>query len=230
MGTGTCAVDGCTALEFRTTGWCLSHQNIAATPQAASSGPSAINFSNPGHAPYVPEDINFSESNQPSSAPATNATGEGQGALIDIRDVVYGIPVAPSPVFSLVAAGMLFGSPTLYFSLGMDPFYDEDGLFLWCCSFMCFGLLFLIISSSINSSAHKRRRMAFQQVAIAVDGNDERCPAYPHTTITLLCVAGVLLIWVWGLGVVFLIWAFVVDVMHQQKVKAFEAWARATYR
>jgi len=229
MGTGTCAVDGCTALEFRTTGRCLNHQNIAATPPAAASGPSAINFSDPGHAPHAPEAINFSASKQPSAAPATNATGEGKGALIDIRDVVYGIPVAPSPVFSLTAAAMLFGSPTLYYSLGMDP-SDETGQFLWCCSFMCFGLFFLFISSSINSSAHKRRRMAFQQVAIAVDGNDERCPGYPHTTITLLCVAGVLLIWAWGLGVVFLIWAFVVDVMHQRKVKAFEAWARATYR
>jgi len=215
MGTGTCAVDGCTALEFRTTGRCLNHQHIAATPHAASSGPSAINFS---------------ASKQPSAAPAINATGGGKGALIDIRDVVYGIPAAPSPVFSLTAAAMLFGSPTLYYSLGMDPFSDEDGLFLWCCSFMCFGLLFLIISSSINSNAHKARRVAFQQVAIAVDGNDERCPGYPHTVITLLCVAGVLLIWAWGLGVVFLIWAFVVDVMHQRKVKAFEAWARATYR
>lgn len=111
----------------------------------------------------------------------------------------------------------------------MDPFY-EDVEALWCCSIMCFGLLCLIISWSFNSTARRQRRVAFQRVAIAVDGNDERCPAYPHTTITLLCVAGVLFIWVWGLGVLFLIWAFVVDVMHQQKVKAFEAWARATYR
>ena len=230
MGTGTCAVDGCTALEFRTTGRCLNHQNIAATPQAASSGPSAINFSNPGHAPYAPEAIHFSEAKQPLPAPAANATGEGEGALIDIRDWVYGIPVAPSPVLSLIAAGILFGSPALYFSLGMDPFYDEDGLFLWCCSFMCFGLLCLIISWSFNSTARRQRRIAFQRVAIAVDGNDERCPGYPHITITLLCVAGVLLISAWGIGVVFLIGAFVVDIMHQRKVKAFEAWARATYR
>ena len=229
MGTGTCAVDGCTALEFRTTGRCLSHQNIAATPQSASSGPSAINFSNPVHAPYAPEAINFSEANQPSSAPATNATGEGQGALIDIRDVVYSIPPAPSPVLSLMAAGVLFGSPALYFTLNTDPLYNGDDP-TYCCLGMVVGLLVLLGSSSHSSSIKKQRWRALQQVAIAVDGNDERCPGYPHTTITLLCVAGVLLIWVWGLGVLFLIWAFVVDVMHQKKVKAFEAWARATYR
>jgi hypothetical protein len=225
MGTETCAVDGCTALEFRTTGRCLNHQNIVATPHAASSGPSTINFSNPGHAPYAPEAITFSEDNPPT----VNATDGGEGTLVDIRDVVHGIPVAPSPVLSLVAAVVLFGSPFLYFTLNTDPLYNGDDPTL-CCLGMVVGLLVLLGSSSHSSSIKKRRWRAFQQVAIAVDGNDERCPEYPHTTITLLCVAGVLLIWVWGLGVVFLIWAFVVDIMHQQKVKAFEAWARATYR
>jgi len=230
MGTGTCAVDGCTALEFRTTGRCLNHQDVAATPQPASSGPSAINFSNPGHEPQVSGAINFSETNQPSAASTANATVGVEGTQMEVRDAVRSIPGPPSPTPSLKSLGVIFGSPALWVILGGIPIMNHPEAAVLCCGGMLFGLVGLCIASWKSSSAQRQRRIAFQQVAIVVDGNDERCPSYPYANVTLLSVAGVLLIWVYGFGLVFFFCALMLDFDHKKKVKAFEAWARATYR
>ena len=227
MGTGTCAVDGCTALEFRTTGRCLNHQDIPAKPQAASSGPSAINFSNPGHAPEVPGAINFSEADQPSAAPEDYMVEVG-GTQMEVRDAVRSIPGPPSPTPSLISVGVIVGSLALLVSaLLIDVHHGWYQLF---CGAMVVGSLVLIVFEARSSNIKKKRWKTLQQVAIVVDGNDERCPSYPYRSIAVLSVAGVLFLATWGLGVLFLIWASVEGNIHQKKVKVFEAWARETYR
>ena len=157
MGTGTCAVDGCTALEFRTTGRCLNHQDVPAKPQAASSGPSAINFSNPGHAPEVPGAINFSEADQPSAAPEDYMVEVG-GTQMEVRDAVRSIPGPPSPTPSLISVGVIVGSLALLVSaLLIDVHHGWYQLF---CGAMVVGSLVLIVfearSSNIKKSAGKR--------------------------------------------------------------------------
>jgi len=217
MGTGTCAVDGCTAREVQGTGRCANHLSNMAPLQADFSSPSPITFT---HA------------NFPTPAQTTNARVGGEGALVYVQDLLRELPehpsAAPTLVGTLIGIGLILGSPILYIYLNPDWFIEPPDPTM-CCSGMVFGLMLLTIISSRGASIRNRRWRALQQVAIAVDGNDARCPAYPIGSVTLLIVGGVILMPLFGLGLMLIAGAFAVDYVHNQKVRAFEAWARATY-